>query len=517
MKQLQIGNVWLSLSIRSKLILILGSIILLTTLVNSYSLSSIFLFLNAYERDLGKTAAVYALQSETDTLHSLFESRISSANPSDNDAFLQSSQLVWSRWYNVQALEPQSLSTQFQVRALRFGYQAYIEGAEQTFLLQSQGEDFIPILLRVRRIHGYLRNYIQILLRLRLSESSALLESQNLVVRRTQLITFSTLAVFALALMSIGSAFAKSLSTPIQQLASRAQKIAEGDLTTQDLTTQYQDEIGTLAKAFNSMNQNIHEMVERLKEKVEIEKLFFEDERKIMEMKQSLREAQFLNLQSQMSPHFFFNTLNTISRMSMFEKAPETLKLIESLSFIFRYTLQQGSNLCTLDQELLLLKEYLHIQSIRFSERLKPTINLDPDVETHRFLLPPFTIQPLVENSIKYALEPKEDSTHIHISLTILEKDSIQTNTGSSEFDKSSGIFGDTYLHILITDDGPGITPERLEDVLSLPRVATGSGIGIKNVEQRIALSYGGLGSFSITCPQTGGTRIEITLPESLT
>jgi len=517
MKQVRLRNVWLGLSIRSKLILILGSIILLTTLVNSYSLSSIFLFLNAYERDLSKTAAVYALQSETDTLHSLFESRISLGNTSDNELFSRSNQLVWSRWYNVQALVPQSLETQFQIQAFRFGYQAYVVGAEQALLLQSQGEDFIPTLIRVRRIHSYLRNYIQSLLRLRLSESSALLESQNLVVRRTQLISFSTLAIFALSLMSIGSAFAKSLSTPIQQLAFRAQKIAEGDLTTQDLTTQYQDEIGTLTKAFNTMNQNINEMVERLKEKVEIEKLFFEDERKIMEMNQSLREAQFLNLQSQMSPHFFFNTLNTISRMSMFEKAPETLKLIESLSFIFRYTLQQGANLCTLDQELLLLKEYLHIQSIRFSERLKPTIHLDPEVEAHRFLIPPFTIQPLVENSIKYALEPKEDSTHIHISLTTLNKDVMNLTTSRSQIEKTSGDFGNTYLCILITDDGPGITPERLEEVLNVPRVATISGIGIKNVQQRIALSYGGLGTFSISCPPNGGTTIEITLPESIT
>ena len=512
MKELRVQRFWLGLSIRSKLILILGSIILLTTLVNSYSLSAIFLFLNAYEDDLSKTAAVYALQSEIDGLHNLMETKISSANPMESDDFFRVTQLVWSRWYTVQAQEPQTFPSLFQIRAFRFGFQAYLDSIEQAFLLQSQGEDFIPTLLRIRRIYGYLRNYVQTLLRLRLSESSALLESQNLLVRRTQLVSFSTMAIFALLLMSIGSAFAKSLSRPIQLLASRAKKIAEGDLTTEDLITHYQDEVGILTTAFNTMNQNIHELVESLKEKVEIEKLLFEDERKIMEMKQSLRDAQFLNLQSQMSPHFFFNTLNTISRMSMFEKAPETLKLIESLSFIFRYSLQQGSNLCTLDQELLLLKEYLHIQSIRFGDRLKPTIHLSQEVTQHRFMLPPFTIQPLVENSVKYALEPKEESTHIEIALTTYVQAPSFVDESSQDHQS-----GPTYLAIEIIDDGPGIPPVRLQEIMNVPDTTTNSGIGIgiKNVQQRIALSYMGLGTFSITCPPEGGTRISITLPES--
>ena len=532
MKKISLVGYWLQLSIRSKLILILVIIILTTSLFNYSSLSSVIQFVNAYEKDLSKTAAVYGLQSEIEQFHGLFESRVTVSglaiprgveSPEDQQ-FIQASQQVWSRWYEVQRIEPQSLEALFQIRAFYFGYQAYLESIDTLFhSLENDGE-FIPTLLRARRIQSYLRNYVQILLRLRLTDSSELLDIQKEEVRRTQVRALSSIVLFAFFLMVFGLRFAKSLSTPIQQLASRAQKIAQGDLTTQDSETELRDEVGTLAAAFNTMNQNIHSMVESLKEKVEIEKRLFEDERKILEMNQTIQEAQFLNLQSQMSPHFFFNTLNTISRMSLFEKAPETLRLIESLSYIFRYSLHQGANLCTLEQELLLLKEYLHIQKIRYGERLRTHIIQDEEVQNHHFLLPPFTLQPFVENAIKYAVEPREEGAKILVSLSISKQKKMQVSPGLVQTEETNPLknnqkaFGSTKLNILIKDDGPGITQEELRSIMgSMGNPGNeNTGIGIRNVKQRIALSYHGLGFFSIVSHDAGGTEIHIEIPETL-
>lgn len=123
-----------------------------------------------------------------------------------------------------------------------------------------------------------------------------------------------------------------------------------------------------------------------------------EDELKIAEMNRSLKEAQFLSLQSQISPHFLFNTLNTISRTSMFEKAPNTVKLIESLSNIFRYTLNRQNRIVTLSEEINILNEYMHIQQIRYGARLSFKVLCDLDLPSIN--IPIFTLQPLIGNAI---------------------------------------------------------------------------------------------------------------------
>ena len=140
---------------------------------------------------------------------------------------------------------------------------------------------------------------------------------------------------------------------------------------------------------------------------------YFESKTKT-ELENSLRLAELKNLQSQIQPHFLFNTLNTLSGLIFLDKKTEALEVVYSLSEILRYNLTRSGELVTLKEELRNVENYLQLMKIRFGERLNYRIEIDDrlmEVE-----LPYFTLQPLVENAIMHGLEPKQGNGYVLIS-----------------------------------------------------------------------------------------------------
>src|SRR5690606_1693838 len=122
--------------------------------------------------------------------------------------------------------------------------------------------------------------------------------------------------------------------------------------------------------------------------------------------------------QSQINPHFLFNTLNIIARTSMFEGADKTTKLIQSMSQIFRYNLQASDKAVSLKTELNILQEYIFIQNYRFGSRINIEIRCkEQELPVNEILIPSLTIQPLVENSIVHGLEVLEEGGQVRISV----------------------------------------------------------------------------------------------------
>ena len=179
----------------------------------------------------------------------------------------------------------------------------------------------------------------------------------------------------------------------------------------------------------------------------------------------------------------------------MFEKASETIKLIESLSNIFRYTLNKQSHIVTLAEEIDILNEYMHIQNVRYGDRLKFKTDINTDIS--KIKLPYFTLQPLVENAIKYGIEPKEDGGII--SLTISSEANI--------------------VIIVIQDNGPGIPEKDLNQLLSDNEFSTtrdSTGIGIVNVRRRLNMAFNNKSNFIIDSSPKTGTIITIKLSGDL-
>jgi sensor histidine kinase YesM len=308
--------------------------------------------------------------------------------------------------------------------------------------------------------------------------------------------------------------------------------MAEGELNVEEIRLSYRDEIGVLTRSFNRMRRKINGMIQSLEDKVEIEKQLREDELKIAEMNRSLQEAQFLSLQSQISPHFLFNTLNTISRTSLFEKAPETVRLIEALSKVLRYTLNEQNKVVPMSEEVKILEDYMHIQQSRYGERLG--YRTEFSVPLDEVKLPIFTLQPLVENAIKYGIEPAEEGGEIFISAH--SEDGAPGSQAGGDH-KAGGVDDEDGVDhkaavpvsqaapdrgkniiIRIEDTGIGIDDEtlrRLSGARAPSLSGSSSGIGISNVRRRLNLVYGGGETLKIEHRPGGGTIITITIPGS--
>ncbi len=488
-----IKNIWYKLSLKRKLMLFFSLIIVCISLLNLYTLFNAFKYLEIYEQELIKNTAIHNLQISIIENNTAFESFIMYSDKSSLNQFTDEIPGIWSNWNHVRETSGTNRNAYFQIAAIRYAFLAYIESVNQSLnFMEISEESFIKYLLKTRRINGYIEGYFKELVRIRLEEGSQLHSVQIEKVTLIRTVSFFGIIFISILFLFFGTSFSESVTRPIRELASRSLKMAEGDLTISNYVVPYKDELGVLTNSFNIMNTNIHGMIKSLEGKVEIERRLREDELKIAEMNRSLKEAQFLSLQSQISPHFLFNTLNTISRTSMFEKAPNTVKLIESLSNIFRYTLNSQSRIVTLSEEIDILNEYMHIQKIRYGDRLSFEVLCDFDLSSIK--IPIFTLQPLIENAIKYGIEPKEEGGLITLTIEQI----------------------DGTILLKIADTGGGIPQDMIKEILSNDdRILSdqSTGIGISNVKHRLNIAFDGKGSFDIHSILGKGTTIILTIP----
>ena len=203
-------------------------------------------------------------------------------------------------------------------------------------------------------------------------------------------------------------------------------------------------------------------------------------EHRLQEQEKLLMRARLEALASQINPHFLFNTLTSIS--SMIRSHPETARmLITKLSGLLRRLLRSQDHFVTLREELASIDEYLDIETVRFGPTLVVEKQIAP--ETLDQLVPSMLLQPLVENSIKHGISRKVGSGRITIS-------SARTN-------------GHTVIEVI--DDGLGMTTDT-------PR--TGTGIGLRNVDERLRVIYGANYRLQLSSSPGEGTCARIEIPE---
>ncbi len=193
------------------------------------------------------------------------------------------------------------------------------------------------------------------------------------------------------------------------------------------------------------------------------------------------KEMQLALLKSQINPHFLFNTLNSISTLIALNKE-KARKVITQLSDVFRYALDSHSGeLVKLGSELAFIENYIKIQQVRFGERLKYIVEMDRGCEN--LDVPPMILQPLVENSVKYGIGPKDEGGTIKL---IIQK----TDKG-------------TYFEV--TDDGLGKNASKVLDGKS-------SGVGLKNSDKRLQSIFGKQSALRII-PRNDGYTVRFFIP----
>jgi len=280
----------------------------------------------------------------------------------------------------------------------------------------------------------------------------------------------------------------RDLNNIIGKLRSYAELLTDAKWEIPDLKDQKYEELNSLAKAFDKMKHSIREFIEELKEKAEIENNYHIEKLKSTEKDKLIKETQLSALQSQMDPHFLFNTLNTISRMAMFEDAEETVKLIGATSKILRYNLDCKDKMVKLFEEMRMIKAYVIIQETRFQDQM--SFNFDIEENLDSIKVPPMLIQPIVENAIVHGLGEKEKGGIINI--TIKKKNE--------------------FIMIIIKDNGIGMDNEKINNLLSEVKNKS-TGLGVFNVKKRLELYFNKSDLFKIKSIKGEGTKVIISIP----
>jgi two-component system sensor histidine kinase YesM len=214
------------------------------------------------------------------------------------------------------------------------------------------------------------------------------------------------------------------------------------------------------------------------------------------------KQAQLDALQSQINPHFLYNTLDSIRGLAYTEGAENTADMIEAMSAFFRYSIGGTNDLVELQQEIKSLDNYMHIQKYRFNNRYKVVKQIDSDSnDLLNYRLPKLTLQPLIENAIYHGLEKKTEGGEI-----ILRIITTQSRLIISVIDNGVGMDDSTLRRLNEEFENESIA--QLEKPNSETR-----GVALVNVNARIKLLFGN--NFGLTAYSTIGigTEFQITLP----
>lgn len=291
------------------------------------------------------------------------------------------------------------------------------------------------------------------------------------------MIRFSVIA-FALILMLclfLSYYIPLSITRPIRRLTQVTDQVAKGDLTVRsDVTGGLEARV--LSDSMNTMIDKINELLEQVKtEQVR------------------LRRAEFELLQSQINPHFLYNTLDAIVWLAEAGEQKKVVSMVGSLSDFFRISLNQGQDILDVREELQHVRSYLEIQQMRYQDILQYEICVPEELYSSR--IPKITLQPLVENALYHGIKNKRGKGMIRIDGEMEDSDCI----------------------LRITDNGRGMTPERLGQVREgiRNRNACETEIyGLYNVNERIRLNFGEKYGITITSTYGEGTCVTVRLPE---
>ena len=315
-------------------------------------------------------------------------------------------------------------------------------------------------------------------------DATWMVETQN---RVSQYRTFSVFlfVLIALSYSILVYKMTMRLVRPVNAMVETADQIYHGNFDGPPIPLDGPEELVYLEQNLNQMKQSLKERLDMIEQNAQLEKLVHSQELEQMRTTRELEKARYKALQSQINPHFLFNTLNIISRTALFEDANSTVDLIDSLASIFRYTLEYHDDVLLKD-ELEFVRQYLTIQQFRFGERLEFSIACPQEFNDVK--IPPLVIQPFVENAMVHGLEPKEDGGKIEVMV------------------KKEG----RRLVISIIDTGVGIDLAKLNQ----PKPNGKQHIGVKNIGDRLKLYYKGKANLAISrVNEEGGTSVTITLP----
>ena len=202
-----------------------------------------------------------------------------------------------------------------------------------------------------------------------------------------------------------------------------------------------------------------------------------------------MRKAELRALQAQINPHFLYNTLDSIGWMCEEERTREAVEMVNALAKLFRISISKGHEIITVEKELEHARSYLKIEKFRYKEQFSYSFDVEEDCL--KYYCNKITLQPIIENAIYHGLDRMVDEGEIRISVKSREN----------------------HLIFVVEDNGIGMTEEQCREILE-GTCGDKTGIGIRNVNNRIKIYFGEEYGIQIYSELDEGTRVTITMPK---
>ncbi|QBD85307.1 sensor histidine kinase [Clostridium tetani] len=278
--------------------------------------------------------------------------------------------------------------------------------------------------------------------------------------------------ILLLAAILLSIVISGSIVKPIHRLKNNMLEISKGNFDSY-YEIKNNDEISILGQVFNQMLTDIKRLIN-----------------KVYQVEKQKRSAELRVLQSQINPHFLYNTLDTIQWKALEYNAFEVVDMINSLSGFFRISLSDGKEFITISDEVAHVSNYLEIQKIRYKDKISYSMDVDSSLD--QYLIPKLIVQPLVENSIYHGLKLQKCKGIINVSI-------------SSK---------DGFLFIKVIDNGLGINSEKLIVLRkNLAESIETNHYGLYNINERLKLAFGKRYSIEIKSELKIGTQVLLRIP----
>ena len=284
---------------------------------------------------------------------------------------------------------------------------------------------------------------------------------------------FAVMGISLLAAFLLSRIISRVITKPLRELEMNMRDVQNGNF--------HVSETEGKSKEVESLSHSFQVMVDRIED-------LMEEVRKTEAVK---RQRELDALQAKINPHFLYNTLDSVVWMAETGNNKGVVRMVTALASLFRISIAKGHDIITLKEELSHVESYLDIQSMRYKDRFRFTIDLPSELENVPTIK--LIIQPIVENSIYHGIKYLQEEGLI----TIKARD-----------------IGNGRIAITIRDNGVGMKKEVLDSILSEDNPhSQGNGIGLRNIDERIRLTYGSSFGLTIESEPDEGTAVTITIP----
>ncbi|HBK69912.1 MAG TPA: ATPase [Firmicutes bacterium] len=483
---------WVTQSIRVKLICMFLILSCIFALVNFFSYYSERTLLNRINTLLTNNIKLKEFSADVDNLVNALEKYLVSRNFDMLREYLHYGQMIEATYLQLTPVE-ESIDDYLLLENIKNMTRSFLHQADKAVQAKRarNSEEYHQNFMEVVRYNTNIKWAIDRLIIKQLEENSRqYLQISNRLIYLQRLSLYLIVAVLIISI-TVAIWTSLHLTNPLRKLAEAAEAVSNRDFSIAPLPVSTNDEIAVVTEAFNDMVASITRLFEEIKNQSNLENRLKEQELQNLTMKNTLREAELHSLQSQINPHFLFNTLNAGVQLAIMEDAEKTGEFMDKVASLLRYNLRRIEKPVTLQEEAKNVETYFFILRTRYgAERFSFSVQIEAEAAFCQ--IPLLTLQPIVENALIHGIENLETKGEIIVNAYRREN----------------------RLLIEVSDNGRGMdetTLTRLRTNEKLPGHTTG--LGLANVRERSRLFLGESCLIKIQSAQGKGTKVTLDLP----